>query len=104
VNSGVLNLLPFLPLLPFGAAFAVGALPANRRGLSALVAAAVMLAAGAFTVAMGPAMFAGELLRVSIPWLAGIDYTVRVDGLAWIFCLLISGIGALVVLYAHYYL
>ncbi len=104
MHSGVLNLLPFLPLLPFAAAFAVGALPANRRGLSALVAAAVMLAAGAFTVAMGPAMFAGELLRVSTPWLAGIDYTVRVDGLAWIFCLLISGIGSLVVLYAHYYL
>ncbi len=104
MHSGVLNLLPFLPLLPFAAAFAVGALPANRRGLSALIAAAVMLAAGAFTVAMGPAMFAGELLRVSTPWLAGIDYTVRVDGLAWIFCLLISGIGSLVVLYAHYYL
>ena len=46
MNSGVLNLLPFLPLLPFAAAFAVGALPANRRGLSALIAAAVMLATG----------------------------------------------------------
>ena len=99
-----MHLLPWLPLLPFAVACGIGALPVGRRRLSAWLAAAAMLAAGAMTAAMAPAVFGGAVLKASSPWLAGIDYTIRVDGLAWIFCLLISVIGALVVLYAHYYL
>ncbi|WP_210238591.1 ATPase, T2SS/T4P/T4SS family, partial [Mesorhizobium sp. M2D.F.Ca.ET.153.01.1.1] len=34
----------------------------------------------------------------------GLDFTLRLDGLAWMFAGLVLGIGALVVLYARYYL
>ena len=41
-----------------------------------------------------------------MPWLPalGLDFGLRLDGLAWLFALLITGIGALVVLYAAWYL
>ena len=34
----------------------------------------------------------------------GVEFTLRLDGFAFLFCLLITGIGALVVLYAGSYL
>src|SRR5690606_10377257 len=47
-----------------------------------------------------------QILRSSGQWLPqiGLDFTLRVDGLAWMFAGLVLGIGALVVLYARYYL
>lgn len=104
MNPALEALLPFFPLLPFVMAGVVGCLPTDARRASAVLAGAVMIAAAGFTVALAPSVLAGEVWRVSTPWVAGIDYSIRVDGLAWIFCLLISFIGALVVLYAHYYL
>ena len=57
-------------------------------------------------LAAAPAVFGGEVLRFSVPWLPalGLDFGLRLDGLAWLFALLITGIGALVVLYAAWYL
>ncbi len=45
-------------------------------------------------------------VEVSIPWVSslGVNLSLRIDGLGWLFGMLISGIGALVVLYAHGYL
>ena len=40
-------------------------------------------------------------LRAALPWFAGIDFGLRMDGLAFAFALLVSAIGALVVLYAR---
>src|SRR6185436_14771038 len=34
----------------------------------------------------------------------GLNFTLRLDGFAWVFAILVSGIGFLVVLYARYYL
>jgi multicomponent K+:H+ antiporter subunit A len=53
-----------------------------------------------------PSILAGEVLRWSVDWVPtlGLDFGFRMDGLAWLFALLILGIGALVVLYAAYYL
>jgi len=53
-----------------------------------------------------PRVRAGHILREGHAWIpeAGLDFALRMDGLAWMFCLLILGIGALVVLYAHHYL
>ncbi len=49
-------------------------------------------------------MFAGTVLRAGVPWFQGVDFGFRMDGLAFAFALLIGAIGALVVLYAAYYL
>jgi multicomponent Na+:H+ antiporter subunit A len=48
----------------------------------------------------------GELLQQSFAWIPslGITFTLRLDGLSLLFALLISGIGALVVIYASSYL
>jgi NADH:ubiquinone oxidoreductase subunit 5 (subunit L)/multisubunit Na+/H+ antiporter MnhA subunit len=35
---------------------------------------------------------------------AGVNFVLRLDGLAWLFAVLIAGIGLLVVIYARYYL
>ena len=53
-----------------------------------------------------PAVAAGETFRVSYPWVPGLDLELAfyLDGLALLFALLISGIGALVTLYASDYL
>lgn len=45
-------------------------------------------------------------IAVSLPWVPslGVNLSLRIDGLGWLFGLLISGIGALVIVYAHGYL
>src|SRR5678815_5410497 len=35
---------------------------------------------------------------------AGLDLTIRVDGFAWMFAMLVTGIGLLVILYSRYYM
>jgi multicomponent K+:H+ antiporter subunit A len=93
-------------LLPAIAAAALFALPNERRNLAAGLAGAATLAAFALLALAGPAVFDGQVLRVAVPWLpfTGADFGLRADGLAWTFAMLLLGIGALVVLYARYYL
>ena len=53
-----------------------------------------------------PMVASGETLHLTLPWIPslGINHAIYVDGLALIFGLLISGVGALVVLYSVYYM
>lgn len=53
-----------------------------------------------------PAVAAGEVLRVSWPWMPGIDLHLqfRIDGLALLFGLIVSGAGVLVTLYSAGYM
>jgi multicomponent K+:H+ antiporter subunit A len=48
----------------------------------------------------------GVVMRAQVEWLPslGLDFTLRMDGLAWMFTVLVTGIGVLVVLYARYYM
>ena len=48
----------------------------------------------------------GNVVRAEIEWIpaAGLNFVVRLDGFAWMFALLIAGVGFLVVLYARYYM
>ena len=99
-------MLPLLALLPFAGALLLAALPNDRRRLCAWLAGAFPLAGLALALAQAPAIMAGEVLRWSVDWVPalGLEFGFRMDGLAWLFALLILGIGALVVLYAAYYL
>ncbi len=74
-------------------AFALG------MGLSIL--AFLALLAGA-----GPQVLAGRVVAWSVPWMpsAGVNLSLYIDGLAWFFGLLVSGIGALVFTYASAYM
>ncbi len=99
-------LLPVLALLPFaGAALALSSSNA-RRARAVSLAAAVAVAATALVLAAAPAVFVGEVVRWRIDWMPqlGLAFGLRMDGLAWLFALLICGIGMLIVLYAAYYL
>ena len=53
-----------------------------------------------------PEMANGQVLRFDCAWLPalGLDFTLRMDGFAWMFAMLVTGIGFLVVLYARYYM
>jgi multicomponent K+:H+ antiporter subunit A len=99
-------LLPLLLAAPFVAALLLALMPGAGRRMSAAVAglgAAVGLAA---LLALGPPVFAGEVPRFSAEWLPqlGLAFSLRLDGFAWMFALLVLGIGVLVVLYAYWYL
>ena len=99
-------LLPVLALLPFAGSMLVLSSPNAQRMRAVSLAAAVTVAATALVLAAAPAVFVGEVVRWRIDWLPqlGLAFGFRMDGLAWLFALLISGIGMLIVLYAAYYL
>jgi multicomponent K+:H+ antiporter subunit A len=93
-----------LVLLPYVAAILCAMLPNTARNATAWLAGLTALAACALLGVAAPSLFGGEILRVSVPWFADVSFGFRMDGLAWAFALVICGIGALVVLYARYYL
>ena len=99
-------LLPAMALAPFAGALLLAFVGNERRKLAAWIAGAIALAGCAAVAATAPAVFAGEVLRWSQPWMPALQlaFGFRMDGLAWMFALLILGIGALVVLYAAWYL
>jgi multicomponent Na+:H+ antiporter subunit A len=53
-----------------------------------------------------PAVSSGQIVQHTLPWIPslGIDFTTYLDGLSLIFALLITGVGALVILYSIYYM
>ncbi len=53
-----------------------------------------------------PAVFSGEVVRVSVPWVPqlGLSLSFFLDGLGFLFAVLILGIGLLVIVYARFYL
>jgi len=78
----------------------------TRRRATALVAGAVTLAAFGWLLSLAPGVFAGQTLLTQADWVPaiGLNANFRLDGLALMFALLITGIGLLIVLYAAYYL
>ncbi len=104
----LLALAVLLPLLLGGPLCAlVGArlTPARRRG-AAWAAAAVTAVVLALLLSQAPAVFAGQTLLQHTPWVPalGLNAHFRLDGLALMFGLMITGVGLLVILYAAYYL
>ncbi|MEZ4460327.1 MAG: monovalent cation/H+ antiporter subunit A [bacterium] len=93
-------LLPFLAIAP---AWWIGR--SNRLGSTAISVAAAAAALGALISQSAP-VFAGDALVKSWPWIAslGLNFSVRLDGLGFLFALLILGIGVLVLIYASSYL
>ena len=92
--------------LAFLAAPVLLALPNHARNLAAAIAGAATLGATALLATQVPAVFAGEVVEAGWAWLPlpGADFGFRADGLALVFALLVTTIGALVILYARYYL
>lgn len=95
-----------LILAPFIGSLIAACMPANARNREAWLAGSIalsgLLLAGWLQWQMAP----GEVLRQEFDWIPalGLQFVLRMDGLAWIFTMLILGIGLLVVLYARYYM
>ena len=68
----------------------------------ALIPAAIAIFLGSLI----QTVMSGEVLEWSIPWIPslGVEFSLLVDGLSLLFGLIISGVGALVILYASAYL
>ncbi len=98
--------LTLLVLLPFIASVMAALLPSNARNTESTLAGLVALWCCVQTALYFPQMAAGGVLRQEIQWLPalGLNLVLRMDGFAWMFCMLVLGIGALVVLYARYYM
>ncbi len=98
--------LLLLLLLPFAGSLCAAALPTNARNAEAWLSGLVALACAGITLSLYPMIAAGETVRFTLPWIPslGLNLSLRMDGFAWLFSLLVSAMGALVVLYARYYM
>lgn len=95
--------LSALLLAPFIGSVIAAFLPANARNRESWLAGAIAL----FGLITAATLYTpGQVLYERISWVPslGLEFTLRMDGLAWVFAMLVLGIGLLVVLYARYYM
>ncbi len=93
-------------LLPFAASVVAAFFRSNARNAEAWLAGATALCILLIIGVLYPDIADGGVIRYEFPWLPdfGLNFVLRLDGLAWIFMLMIAGIGLLVVVYARYYM
>ena len=100
-------LLLLLLVLPFAGSLAIASLLRTAaRTLPSWLAGGVALLATILTASYYPSVTNGKVVRYEIAWLPelGLNFTLRLDGFAWLFTMLVTAIGFLVVLYARYYM
>lgn len=95
-----------LILLPFIGSLLAAVLPTNARNTESTLAGLIALFCTVQAALYFPQIAGGEVLRQEIIWLPalGLNLVLRLDGFAWMFCMLVLGVGSLVVLYARYYM
>ncbi|HEU4627979.1 MAG TPA: monovalent cation/H+ antiporter subunit A [Steroidobacteraceae bacterium] len=99
-------LLWLIVLFPFVGGVCTAFLRPNARNAEAWLAGIVALATLCAVALLYPQVANGVIVRSSLEWLpqAGVRIALRMDGFAWMFAGLVTSIGALVVLYARYYM
>ena len=100
------GLLVVIVLLPFAGAVLAALLSSNARNAEAWLAGTVAASALLITISAFPHVAHGGVIRHTIDWVPalGLSVTLRMDGFSWLFSILITGIGLLVVIYARYYM
>ncbi len=95
-----------LILLPFIGSVLAAVLPANARNTESTLAGIIALVCTVQAAMLFPEVADGGVIRQELVWLPalGLNFVVRMDGFAWMFSMLVLGIGSLVVLYARYYM
>ncbi|OCW22463.1 monovalent cation/H+ antiporter subunit A [Pseudomonas sp. S3E12] len=95
-----------LLLLPFIGSCLAALLPHNARNTESLLAGLVALVGTVQVALLSPQIAHGGVIREEFMWLPslGLNFVLRMDGFAWLFSMLVLGIGALVSLYARYYM
>tara|TARA_R110000796_G_scaffold252577_1_gene388070 strand:- start:39545 stop:42448 length:2904 start_codon:yes stop_codon:yes gene_type:complete len=99
-------MLLVLLFLPFLGSLVAALMSSDARNREAWLAGSIMLTGLVLVGLQFPQMQAGEVVRFQVAWLPeyGLNFVLRMDGLTWLFALLVQGIGFLVVLYARYYM
>ncbi|PLC49635.1 monovalent cation/H+ antiporter subunit A [Pollutimonas subterranea] len=99
-------LLALILALPFAGSIIAALLPANARNLEAWLAGSVAIVSAILVIWQLPDVVDGNVVKTTVPWIPslGVDLTLRMDGYAWLFATIITTMGALIVLYARYYL
>ena len=95
-----------LLLLPFVGSCLAAVLPHNARNSESLLAGLIALIGTVQVAMLYPQIAHGGVIREEFMWLPslGLNFVLRMDGFAWLFSILVLGIGALVSLYARYYM
>ena len=93
-------------LLPFAAALVAACMPGDSRDRPAAVAGGATVVALLLAIVQFGNIASGEVPQERFAWLPslGLDIILRMDGLAWVFSVMVLGIGLLVLLYARYYM
>ncbi len=99
-------LLILILAIPFVGSLCTALLPSNARRAGAWIAGGCALASLLLTLWLTPEIASQHILKITVPWIPsqGVDITLRMDGYAWLFAIIVSAMGALIALYAHYYL
>ncbi|WP_342394669.1 monovalent cation/H+ antiporter subunit A [Sinorhizobium numidicum] len=99
-------MLSIFILAPFAGSLIAIFFPSDQRGATAWFAGAIALICFLVTAGLYPFVASGRVLRYQLDWIPelGLNFTLRMDGFAWLFSALITAIGVLVVLYARYYM
>ena len=95
-----------LVLAPFAGSLAAICIPTDKATPAAWLSGGVALFCLATAAGLYPAIASGRVLRYDVHWLPelGLNFTLRMDGFAWMFASLVTAIGLLVVVYARYYM
>ena len=98
--------LATLILLPFLASAVAGLLPTHARNAASTLTGLIAVVCLVQLALLFPDVQNSGVLHEEYRWLptAGLNVQIRLDGFAWLFAALILGIGALVALYARYYM
>lgn len=91
---------------PFIASLVAALLPTDARNRESWLAGIVALSGLLVTSYLYTQLGADGVVQREFDWLPafGLNLVLRMDGLAWLFAMLIQGIGLLVVIYARYYM
>ena len=97
----MLILLGAFAVLPMLLPWLVGRIGARAFYVGALLP----IAAFAHTAIQTPAVLAGDIPFESFDWIPplGIELSMRLDTLSWVMALIVTGVGALVMLYCRWY-
>jgi multicomponent K+:H+ antiporter subunit A len=99
-------MLLLMLLLPFAASVVAACMPSASRDRPGAAAGVATLVALVIAIAHYERVADGAVPEQRLSWLPGygLDIVLRMDGLAWVFTIMVLGIGLLVLLYARYYM
>ena len=88
-----LSPLVLIIALPFMAGLAAVLLPSDSRAPATWLAGATTLACLALTISLYPSVSGGGSVQQRFEWIPslGLDFTLRMDGFAWLFAFLVTG-------------